>query len=179
VAAAGVPTRLGGKWYVTTTQRVLAQPRHIGVLVHNGVELGRTDAIEPVLDEMLFRRMVERLTPRGRDRPHLGTQLLTGVLVCGVCGGGLNSNTSKKSGKELYRVYGCRADGQCNIKGEAVEAIVVEKMFERLSDRRFAAALSRTDKETASVVEDLRAQNSELDSLKAHAARHRRGARID
>ena len=40
-----------------------------------------------------------------------------------------------------FHVYGCRNDGQCNIKAEAVERVYVEKLFERLEDERFAAAL--------------------------------------
>jgi site-specific DNA recombinase len=170
--AAGVPTRLGGQWRLTTLRRLLTSPRLIGVLVHNGVELGRTDAIEPLLDEVLFRRMVERLTSRRHEAPHKGQQLLTGVLVCGVCGHTLNSNMKRGHPRDTtVRVYGCRHDGQCNIKAEAVEAVIIEKMFERLSDDRFSAALARTDQESAALMADLEDQHRELDALKAHAAR--------
>lgn len=169
--AAGVPTRLGGQWRLTTLRRVLTAPRLAGILVHNGVETGPSDALEPILDEALFRRLCERLTTKRHARPHRSKQLLTGVLVCGVCGGGLNSNMKKGTRDTPTRVYGCRTDGQCNIKAEAVEAVYVEKMFERLADHRFASALSRNDEEAARLLDELREQDAELEELTAHADR--------
>jgi site-specific DNA recombinase len=170
----GVPTRLGGQWRLTTLRRVLTSPRLAGILVHNGVELGRSDAIEPILDEPDFRRLCERVDGKRHARPHRGKQLLTGVLVCGVCGSGLNSNMKKGShGQNNMRIYGCRNDGQCNVKAEAVEAVYIEKLFERLGDERFCAALARTDKESDKLLEELRDQEVELDALKAQAGRLR------
>ncbi len=142
-----------------------------GILVHNGVELGKSDAIEPLVDEVRFRRLCTILTSRRHPNPHRGKQLLTGVLLCGVCGGGLNSNMKKGTRGKNMRIYGCRKDGQCNIKAEAVEAVYVEKMFERLSDERFSTALARTDAEAARLMEELHDQEEELEALKAHAGR--------
>jgi hypothetical protein len=172
--AEGVPTRLGGQWRVTTLRRVITSPRLAGILVHNGVELGRTDAIEPIVDESDFRRLCERVDGKRHPRRHRGKQLLTGVLVCGVCGSGLNSNMKKGShGQNNMRIYGCRNDGQCNVKAEAVEAVYIEKMLERLSDERFSAALARTDEESDKLLDELRDQEVELDALKAQAGRLR------
>lgn len=170
----GVPTRLGGQWRLTTLRRVLTSPRLAGILVHNGVEIGRSDAIEPIIDEAAFRRLCERVAGKRHAQAHRGKQLLTGVLVCGVCGSGLNSNMKKGShGQNNMRIYGCRNDGQCNIKAEAVEAVYIEKMFERLSDERFSAALARIDEESDKLLEELRDQEVELDALKAQAERLR------
>lgn len=170
--AAGVPTRLRGEWRVTTLRRVLTSPRLAGILVHNGVETGTTDAIEPILDEQTFRRLCERLAMKRHARPHLSKQLLTGVLVCSACGHGLNSNTKKGGGNtSTLRVYGCRNCGQCNVKAEAVERVYVEKLFERLSDERFAVALTQVDQETGHLLAELREQDDELEALKANADR--------
>ena len=76
-------------------------------------------------------------------------------------------------GQNNMRIYGCRNDGQCNIKAEAVEAVYIEKMFERLSDERFSAALARIDEESDKLLEELRDQEVELDALKAQAERLR------
>lgn len=170
----GIPTRLGStQWRLTSLRKMLLSPRLAGILVNKGHEVGRSDAVEPILDEQTFRRLFEVLTRRNHgQRSHRGKQLLTGLLLCGVCGRSLNSNVKKGShGQNNVRVYGCRADGQCNIKGEAVERVYVEKLFERLSDRRFTAALARADDETGLIVEELRLQNAELDALKGHADR--------
>ena len=79
-----VPTRLRGQWRLTTLRRVLTAPRLAGILVHNGIEIGTSDAIEPVLDEAKYRRLCEILALKRQAKPRRGQQLLTGVLVCGV-----------------------------------------------------------------------------------------------
>jgi site-specific DNA recombinase len=141
--------------------------------VHNGKETGRTDAIEAILDEATFRRLVGVLNRRNHGAgSHRGKQLLTGLLVCGTCGATLNSNMKKGSGgRNDLRVYGCRDDGQCNIKAEAVERVYVETMFERLNDDRFAAALERVDDESERLLAELSEQDLELEVLKAAADR--------
>lgn len=74
-------------------------------------------------------------------------------------------------GLNNLRVYGCRWDGQCNIKAEAVERVYVEKMFERLNDPRFGAALERVDDESERLLTELHDQDAELETLKAAADR--------
>ena len=172
--AKGYVTRLGNKtWRLTSLRKVLVAPRLAGILVHNGKERGRSDAIEPIFDEATFRRLVGVLNRRNHGpRSHRAKQLLTGLLVCGVCGNTLNSNWKKGShGQNNLRVYGCRNDGQCNIKAEAVERVYVEKMFERLSDDRFTAALKRVDNESERLRSELEAEDAELETLKAAADR--------
>ncbi len=172
--AKGYVTRLGNKtWRLTSLRKVLVAPRLAGILVHNGKEQGRSDAIEPIFDEATFRRLVGVLNRRNHGpRSHRAKQLLTGLLVCGVCGNTLNSNWKKGShGQNNLRVYGCRNDGQCNIKAEAVERVYVEKMFERLSDDRFTAALERVDNESERLRSELEAEDAELETLKAAADR--------
>src|SRR5205823_5546392 len=103
---------------------------------------------------------------------HRAKQLLTGLLICSVCGNTLNSNMKKGSGgKNNLRVYGCRNDGKCNIKAEAVELLYLEKMFERLNDERFTAALARGDDEADQLLAELHDQDAELETLKAAADR--------
>ena len=87
-------------------------------------------------------------------------------------GNTLNSNWKKGTGgKSNLRVYGCRNDGQCNIKAEAVERVYVEKLFERLDNERFAAALERDDDESETLLADIGLQEDELATLKAAADR--------
>lgn len=166
--ARGVQTRLGSStWRLTSLRKTLLSPRLAGILVRNGTELGRSPAIEAIVDEPTFRRLVELLNRRNHGRhSHKAKQLLTGLLVCDVCGGQLNSNVKKG-----VQIYGCRIDGQCNIKGEAVERVYVDRMFERLDDKRFAAALSRVDDDAEGILDELRLQEDELEALKAEAHR--------
>ncbi|HVM08068.1 MAG TPA: recombinase family protein [Acidimicrobiales bacterium] len=172
--AKGFKTRLGGDvWRLTSLRKTLLAPRVAGILVHNGKEMGRSDAIEPIVDEALYRRLVGALNQRNHGPgSHRTKQLLTGLLVCGVCGRTLNSNMKRGSqGLNNLRVYGCRWDGQCNIKAEAVERVYVEKMFERLDDPRFTAALERVDDESDRLLTELHDQDAELETLKAAADR--------
>jgi DNA invertase Pin-like site-specific DNA recombinase len=170
--ARGFTTRLGSEtWRLTSLRKLLVAPRLAGILVHNGKETGRSDAIEPILDEPTFRQLVGVLNRRNHGPgSHRAKQLLTGLLVCGVCGHTLNSNMKKGSGgQNNLRVYGCRNDGQCNIKAEAVERVYVEKMFERLGDERFTAALERVDDESERLLAELHDQDVELAALKEAA----------
>lgn len=171
--AKGITTRLGSEtWRLTSLRKVLVAPRLAGILVHNGVERGRSDAIEPILDEATFRRLVGALNRKNHGPgSHRAKQLLTGLLVCGVCGGTLNSNWKKGTAGGNTRVYGCRNDGQCNIKAEAVERVYVEKLFERLDDDRFMTALERVDDEAEQLITELDDQDAELETLKAAADR--------
>jgi DNA invertase Pin-like site-specific DNA recombinase len=170
--AKGFTTRLGSEtWRLTSLRKVLVAPRLAGILVHNGAERGRSQAIEPILDEVTFRRLVGALNRRNHGPgSHRTKQLLTGLLVCSVCGNTLNSNWKKGSGgQNNLRVYGCRNDGQCNIKAEAVESVYIEKMFELLDDERFTSALERVDDESERLLDELRDQDVEIETLKAAA----------
>ncbi|HLZ37506.1 MAG TPA: recombinase family protein, partial [Mycobacteriales bacterium] len=89
-AARGLPAP-GGKreWHPTTVRRLLLNPTYVGQRVHQGRVVG--DAAWPaVLDAGTALRLRELLTdPARRTTTHEGAirHLLSGIVVCGVCGG--------------------------------------------------------------------------------------------
>jgi hypothetical protein len=161
----GVRTRLGGQWWQTTLLQMLQSPRLVGILVSGGKEVGRTDAIEPIIDEPTFRRLQAMFVGRVRTRALRAKQLLTGVLVCG---GGCGRTVHSSASNEDVRTYTC---GCCSVRADVVEAVFIEKMYERLNDQRFRVALGRNDAETIALLDELREQNMELETLKGHAGR--------
>jgi hypothetical protein len=129
---AQVPTRLGGQWTISTLKKILTAPRLAGILVYSGREVGRTEYIEPVIDEPTLRRLQSKMAARKASRARLDRQLLTGILVCGKCSSLLNSTV--KGSRTPARVYSCRNCGGVSINGRAVEDVMTDALFRALQE---------------------------------------------
>ena len=165
-ASAGVATKLGGQWTLTTFRRVMTKPSLAAKIVHRGREIGR-GTWEPILDEPTLRLVQGRL---GRKNgPRAGAQLLTGVLYCGRCRPTVKLNSNRKGSRPIARVYGCRQCGSSNVDADAVEQVYVEKMWERLNDPSFLDVLHQSENDTSAAIRELADQEAELELLKAHA----------
>lgn len=165
---AGVPTRLGGNWTISTIRKMLTAPRLAGILVHAGREVGRTDYIEALIDEPTLRRLQAKLSARKATRQRLGMQLLTGVLLCGRCGAPMNSNM--KGSKPNVRVYSCRACGGVNINGEAVDRVMTDALFRALEDSGASTIDSHEKGATDTILEELAVLDAEEAELADAAA---------
>ena len=129
---AQVPTRLGGQWTISTLKKILTAPRLAGILVYSGREVGRTEYIEPIIDEPTLRRLQAKMAARKASRARLNRQLLTGVLVCGKCSTLMNSNV--KGSRPRARVYSCGKCGGVSINGEAVDNVMTDALFRALEE---------------------------------------------
>lgn len=164
--AADVPTSLGGQWTATSFRRAMTKPTLAGILVHRGREIGKGDW-EPILDEATLRQL-QALFDRPLSRPRLSRGLLTGALYCGTCDGFVRLHQNAKGSNPVKRVYGCNQCGGSNIDAEAVEAIYVERLWERLDDPRFRKTLNADDGSQA-VLAELAKHEADKELLKANA----------
>ena len=115
---------------ISTLKKILTAPRLAGILVYSGREVGRTDYIEPIIDEPTLRRLQAKMNARKASRARLDRQLLTGILVCGKCSTLLNSTI--KGSRTPARVYSCRNCGGVSINGAAVENVMTDALFRAL-----------------------------------------------
>ncbi len=146
-------TTYGKRWGTNTLRRVLTSAGNVGDLVHRGEVVAR-GVLPPILDEDVYRQVVELLDSR---RSHAGrprSYLLTGGLarcghpgdetighVQGVCGLPLVSRPEAGG----WRRYICRRDDgvHLSVTADGLEAHVEELALEALTGPRLEKALAR------------------------------------
>ncbi|WP_216870548.1 recombinase family protein [Modestobacter excelsi] len=85
----GIPTPRGGKgWDLTQVKRLCVNPGYAGKRVHRGKVVGDA-GWPPLLDEGTHLALVAKLNDPARrsQRDSAVKHLLSGIAVCGVCGG--------------------------------------------------------------------------------------------
>jgi DNA invertase Pin-like site-specific DNA recombinase len=134
----------GGPWGVTQLRRVMINPRYAGQRVYNGEDMGE-GAWEPILDPETFRELEEKLTdPSRRVAPDdlTAKHLLSGIAVCGKCGGAMFAATMKGRGGTVpvLRCFG----GYCmQRRRDLVEEVVEATLLARLALPDAARALGQ------------------------------------
>jgi site-specific DNA recombinase len=157
--AAGVPQASGivGRWHPSTVRGVLTNPRSAGLVSYRGDVLGPGDW-PPILDRQTWERTCAELTLRRARFAVVRRQqyLLSGVLVCGICGATLSHGVTRRS--IIYRCYkgpGIPGCGRIQIAAEPLERDVTEALFEYVDGVRLAelAAASTDDPAHAASLE--------------------------
>jgi site-specific DNA recombinase len=135
--ARGVTTTRGGKWSARNLSRTLGNPLYGGWLAYKGEIVGRLAGVEPILDTETFDAVQAKLRARRRGRRVTGKYPLSGILACvnPECGRrGTMAGYTRTAGK---RAYICApANGGCgqSVLADPVEAMVRDKVVERLAD---------------------------------------------
>ncbi|WP_071287719.1 recombinase family protein [Mycolicibacterium llatzerense] len=114
----GVTTTLNNPWDGPGVRKVLINPRYIGKRSYKGDVVG--DAEWPaIVDENTFATVRAILTEPGRwkNPSRERTGMLTGILMCGKCGG------TMKSGYNLNHTYKCR-NGDMSRRREPIDRLV-------------------------------------------------------
>jgi site-specific DNA recombinase len=121
----GEPSR----WDGGTVSRCLRKPRYAGLRAHKGVIVG--GAVWPALIDPDTWHTAQAIMNNPARRPPRGDQkLLTGVAVCGICGGPVHAG----GGAPGRGVYRCAAtQGHFSRKRQPVDEYVSEIMIARLS----------------------------------------------
>jgi site-specific DNA recombinase len=134
----GCRTSTGRPWRQTELRRVLLRPRNAGFMQYRGEVVGQA-AWPPLVDEDTWRAIVAVLTdPTRRTNPGAGARwLLSGIALCGVCGGPVRSTSAGRSrGQPVRPAYTCRSDK--HVVRDAVEC-------DRFVERVILERLSRSD----------------------------------
>lgn len=136
----GFQTNYGRPWTSTTLRPVLLAARNAGIRTYNGAEVGE-GAWDAIVDVGTYRAAVALLTDPKRDTGgggRLPTSLLTGIAVCGVCGGPVKAGqrNGKGGGKAgapgSYPVYACRVRHCVTHRMEGLDAYIETLVKERL-----------------------------------------------
>ena len=137
----GKLTSTGGRWTASELRRVLLRPRNAALREHQGTVIGPA-AWPPLVDEVTWRATVAVLTDPARTtnpgRPP--RWLLSGLAVCGVCGGPVLATSSGR--RRAKPVYTCRGSRHVVRDAAEVDAFVTAVILARLS-RPDAADLLR------------------------------------
>lgn len=149
----GLRTAGGGPWRVNSLSTLLVQPRLAGI-DGDGNRL-RGGLFPPILDVDTHRRLVALHGAR-RKGPRRATRryLLTGLLRCWRCGGGLHGTPTTR-GSDLYICPG-PAHGGCSgtaVTADHADHAVRELVLSRLDSAgfrdAFASAVAQSDHENA------------------------------
>lgn len=122
---AGLKTTYGKTWTGRTVREALLNPRYAGLRSYRGEVLEGVKATWPaIVSEDVWRSVVDILTDPNRPggaRPR--RHLLSGLAVCGKCGGLLSSGVK---GRGDGGVYVCKHCFGVYRKAELIDALVVD-----------------------------------------------------
>lgn len=142
-------------WTGAVVSRCLRKPRYAGLRSHRGEIVG--EALWPALvDRETWSAAQAVMSNPDRRAVHGDQRLLTGVALCGVCGGPVNSGGGP-TGRGVYR---CANQGHVVRRRDPVDEYVSEVVVARLS-RADAASLFSADRP------DLHALLAEADQVRA------------
>jgi site-specific DNA recombinase len=130
--ARGVLTSTGKAWHSPNVGNMLRRPHLAGLRVHKGTTVPAT--WPAVLDAATHEALVRYLGNPDRNvkGPVTGrVHALSGLLVCGVCDGGLNGRPVRNSGGPAYV---CRNGQHVQAPTAKVDALVFAAVVERLSN---------------------------------------------
>jgi site-specific DNA recombinase len=166
----GLLTKNNNRWSRKTVNNVLKNPVYTGKLVYGRTrnELKRIyndhgyqkrkskkqlppdqwiqfdHVFDPIIDDETFQRAKELMSKRSKQNPRRTKHPLTGLLICGKCGGGMicqkRTFTQKSGNKAEYRYYSCSTAfkygrsfcSQENINAIEIEKVVWELILEKL-----------------------------------------------
>ena len=141
----GIPTPRAGKgWDLTQIKRLCVNPGYAGLRVHQGRVVG--DAAWPSLvDKATHLALVAKLSDPSRrtQRDSAVRHLLSGIAICGVCGGRLR--VQKNRG---FLAYLCVTGFHVSRREDHVNALVEAVTVGRLQKPDVLALLNDDDDET-------------------------------
>jgi len=170
-----VPT-FGGDWSMERVRQMFRNPRYAGIVEHKGVRVDVPPTWTPLIDE---RTWTDYLATRdGRRRAGSWStstkHLLSGLLICGVCGGRMLARP--EHGRPAYA---CHTSWCVIIKAEDVEPLVEGVILGRLADKKIVQGLRHVP-DTAPLQAEiaiLRKRREDITDLLAEGILDRRKAR--
>ena len=202
----GCKTRNGKTWAATSISRILSNPTYIGKLWYNKRSSSKTTGKlknrpkeewiksngqhKPIISGKMFNRVQEIIKRQTREpRRKMSNYLLSGLVRCGKCGGGMSGYTQKKvtyKGDMVYPYYKCnthksKGDSVCegnSINKKMLESIVIEKVLELTESNKFKVdvkrALSAFNKKVKREENPLRSEKNRLDRRSNEISRKKR-----
>ena len=162
-------------WGAVTLRQMLRRTNLAGLRQHRGRIVGDT-AGDTILDRDTHDRLMAMFADPTRTQDGVGRppqHLLTGLAICGLCGGrmrrlpGWKSPRADARTKRQPAAYSCRDCHKVRRKQEPVDALVEEVVLRRLESPDAASVFTRGDEDT---VRQSRANLAAIDARLAVAA---------
>lgn len=193
--ADGIPPQRpkGGPWTGEIIKAIVTNPAYVGDRVHRGKVIG--DAMwDGIVDRKLWDQAQQQVMGRSRRRKPSDSKvahLLSGIAVCGACGGPTISGKNYKGRpkdkdgnrlhREVYRVYVCKpgrtGGGHVAMREDYLDEMVSEIIIARLSRPDFLDQAGEVDDDAAErrreLSEQIDADRRYLDEVKTQAAEAR------
>lgn len=171
--AEGALTSTGREWSVSTLRALLRNPGYAGILVYKGVEQGDGNWT-PIISRATWGEYKQMRARRKvpHDWANQAKHLLSGLAVCGVCGGRMFARPLYARGKAQKAVtlaYACRDKWCVQRNLERLDDLVTRTIVARFSmpDVLEIVRASRATVDDDSELEDLRARWDDLAALAA------------
>lgn len=132
------------QWWGPQVRVVLLNPRHAGLAVYRGEVVGDTGE-RPILDRATYDTMKAVLSNPSRRRAPRRRNLLTGLVICGLCGRPMRRGTSGTPSRPMYvcRQYPSDGCGRQSIMCDPVDQAVTEAVLDVLEASDFPKATSQ------------------------------------
>jgi hypothetical protein len=140
------------KWNTTILRQILLRPSNAGLRQYQGKIIGSSTS-EAIIDKGTYERLIELLTDPSRRSNNVGPgfkYLLSGLAVCGRCGGQMRRQMGRTAGyladgtpKRQPASYACAECFRVRRQQEPVDALVTEVLIARLSAPDAAGLFSR------------------------------------
>lgn len=156
----------GNAWNSTTVGRLLKNPRNAGLRSFRGSVIGKGDW-PAIVDESTWEAACYIMGDPKRRTSHLykRTQLLGGILRCGVCGKGMGTGKNSRG----QAVYKCKNYGDCSggpvRRVEEVDGWVREVMIKRLETGDWVANTEAEQENADALYEEAATIRTRMDSL--------------
>jgi site-specific DNA recombinase len=137
-------------WSMTRVRALLRNEHYAGIVTYRGKRIDAEPTWEPLIDQRTWDDYIA--TREGRTRPGSWStatkHLLSGMLVCGVCGGRMLARPEyRRSGdgeRRTQMTYQCTSNWCVSMLARDVEPYIEGLVLARLQDRRIIAALRQT-----------------------------------
>jgi DNA invertase Pin-like site-specific DNA recombinase len=147
----------GGRWSSATLRQVLLRGTNAGLRTHRGTVVGKATT-EAIISEDDHHRLVAVLTDPNRRVQRVGTtprHLLTGIALCGICGGKMRRlKGAVHGGKINPEAYGCRDCFKIRRNMSLVDRYVEGIVVALLSRPNARAALATGNPDRAKKMEE-------------------------
>jgi site-specific DNA recombinase len=153
-------------WAPSNARRMVSSPTYIGKRTHHGQIVG--DAVwEPIVSAEDYEAMMAVFADPARKTTtgHHPRWLLSGIVVCGACGG-----KSKVARSHGYTSYTCKDGFHTSRRTEHMDRIVTKAVVDRLKSDDILASMSASKTVGEDVMAEAKALRARLDAFVDNAA---------
>lgn len=174
--ARGLTTATGLLWVGNGVRDVMLRASNAGLIEHYGNIVGPSTE-DPIIDVSTWERLRAKFAARRRGRVPSMSYVGTGILRCGLCGAKLTSRTYARvpypdgtKSRQYYCAANRRGCGKVAADMRRVDEELRTFVVARLSDSRFAEAVSAARAQVSDRLDEVTAEITECERLQEELA---------